>query len=126
TAASDGWCRPRSRSGAGCDRRSRRRRARRSLGPAGVSSLRSHARSPACTKWYIDAADIDGEAGHMRHETEVVITAPAELVWETLFAVDRWTEWTPTMEHLRRLDDGPLKVGSRTEVKQPGQSTAIW
>ncbi|MBX6766149.1 MAG: SRPBCC family protein [Actinomadura rubrobrunea] len=62
----------------------------------------------------------------MRHEVVTTVRAPAELVWETIVSVERWPEWTPTVTAARRLDDGPLRVGARTEVAQPGQPSRVW
>ena len=62
----------------------------------------------------------------MRWEHTVEIDAPAETVWQLTTEVTGWPEFTPTMTSVERLDAGPLRVGSRARIKQPGQSAAIW
>ena len=57
---------------------------------------------------------------------EITIEASVERVWALTVAVERWPELTPTMTAVERLDDGPMKLGSRARVKQPGMPSAVW
>lgn len=49
------------------------------------------------------------------------IEAPADVVWSFLSDLERWGELLPTVTSVTRLDGpGPIGVGSRFRVRQPG------
>jgi uncharacterized membrane protein len=62
----------------------------------------------------------------MQVETTIEIDAPPELVWAVMTDVERWPEWTTSVERAERLDDGPLRIGSRARLKQPRFPAVIW
>lgn len=60
----------------------------------------------------------------LTHETDVL--APVERLWSLTEDLEAWPAVTPTMTSVERLDDGPLRAGSRARVVQPRQRPATW
>jgi len=56
----------------------------------------------------------------------VTIQAPPETVWRNTVDVERWPEWSPNFERVKRVDEGRFDVGSKAEIKQPGLPEALW
>jgi uncharacterized membrane protein len=52
--------------------------------------------------------------------------ADLDAAWRALTDVTDWPRWTASMTSVERLDDGPLRLGSRARVKQPGMQPLIW
>ena len=63
----------------------------------------------------------------MKHfYTTIDIEAPPDRIWTALRDIEHWSEWTPTVSSIRRLDAGPLAVGTRAIVRQPKLLPARW
>jgi uncharacterized membrane protein len=62
----------------------------------------------------------------MRYVREEIVHAPAERVWQLLVDIERWPTWTESMREIKRLEDGPLVVGSRSRVIQPKGRPTVW
>jgi uncharacterized protein YndB with AHSA1/START domain len=59
-------------------------------------------------------------------ESSIEIAAPAATVWETFTDVERWPDWTASVERLVALDGPSLEVGQRFEIKQPRFPKLVW
>lgn len=59
-------------------------------------------------------------------EHTIDIAAPAAVVWALNTTPEHWPALTPTVTRVTWHDDGPLRVGRRATVKQPGQRPTVW
>ena len=62
----------------------------------------------------------------VRFMATIDIAARAQLVYEVYTDVERWPEWAASVTSVERLDQGPLRVGSRARIKQPRLPTTVW
>jgi ligand-binding SRPBCC domain-containing protein len=59
-------------------------------------------------------------------DSNVEIDAPAGTVWDVFTEVERWPEWTPSVDRLVGLDGPGLQVGRRFEIAQPRLPRLVW
>ena len=62
----------------------------------------------------------------MRFERSIEIAVSAEAAYAVYADVERWPEWTASVDSVERLDQGPLRVGSQAKVKQPRLPGQVW
>ncbi|MFI2713095.1 SRPBCC family protein [Micromonospora sp. NPDC018662] len=62
----------------------------------------------------------------MRFVESVEIAADIDRVWAVQTDVERWPEWTPSVTAARRLEPGPLALGSTARLTQPRLRPAVW
>ena len=54
------------------------------------------------------------------------IDAPVGRLWDLTVDIEAWPRYTPTMRVVSGLDDGPLRIGSRARITQPGMGSRVW
>ena len=62
----------------------------------------------------------------MKLENTKYIGASPSIVWKATEDVERWPQWTASVETVRRLDNGQFDVGSKVRIKQPGLPETEW
>ena len=59
-------------------------------------------------------------------DSSIEIEAPPATVWAVFVDVERWAEWTASVERIAALDGPGIEVGRRFEIKQPRFPKLVW
>jgi uncharacterized membrane protein len=62
----------------------------------------------------------------MEYRTSIEIDAPPETVWGVLTDLERWPEWTKSIQRIAVVDGSPLTPGAKIRIKQPRLPAAVW
>ncbi len=62
----------------------------------------------------------------MKMDISIETSADLDSAWSALIDVTTWPRWTASITSLERLDDGPLRIGSRARIDQPNFPTVVW
>jgi uncharacterized membrane protein len=62
----------------------------------------------------------------MHAEDSIEINAPAEIVWRIYRDVERWPEWTASMDEITFVRGDALEDGAAVRIKQPRLPRVTW
>lgn len=62
----------------------------------------------------------------MEYRTSIEIDASPEAVWAVLADVERWPEWTNSMQRIEFVEGADLKRGATVRIKQPRLPVMVW
>jgi len=62
----------------------------------------------------------------MNSESTIEIDAPAPAVWAVFADVERWPDWTASVDRVTALDGAGIEVGRRFEIEQPRLPRLVW
>lgn len=62
----------------------------------------------------------------MKYEADAETVAAPDRLWNALVDVEAWPAWMTSYTSVRRLEPGPLTVGSTARVEQPGLNAATY
>jgi uncharacterized protein YndB with AHSA1/START domain len=62
----------------------------------------------------------------MIEESSIEIDAPPSTVWAVFTDVERWSDWTESIDRIAALDGAAISVGHRFEIKQPRLPKVVW
>jgi uncharacterized membrane protein len=62
----------------------------------------------------------------VEYRTSIEIDAPAEKVWAVLADVERWPEWTKSMQRVDLVEGSELQRGTKVRIKQPRLPAMVW
>ncbi|HST85096.1 MAG TPA: SRPBCC family protein [Kineosporiaceae bacterium] len=63
---------------------------------------------------------------NVEYERRIDIAAQADRVWGVLSDVERWPQWTASVNGAQLLDAGGLWPGQRARLRQPRLPVTIW
>lgn len=59
-------------------------------------------------------------------DSSIEIDAPAPVVWDVFADVERWAEWTASVDAIEALDGAGIAVGKRFRIAQPKFPKLVW
>jgi uncharacterized membrane protein len=59
-------------------------------------------------------------------DSSVEISAPPSIVWDVFSDLERWAEWTASIQRILALDGPGMEVGKRFKIKQPRLPNLVW